>query len=62
MPSIKDESRWRTGGLTYLKEAGHFVVSGDDDAMCLGLDFPAFVVVVRDVPSTQPGLSLPVLQ
>lgn len=49
-------------GDTYLEEAGHLVVSGNDDAMCLGLDFFAFVVVVRDVPSTQPGLSLPVLQ
>ena len=47
---------------TYLEEAGHFVVAADDDAVRLSLDLPPLIIVVRDVPTTQPRLALPVLQ
>jgi hypothetical protein len=47
---------------TYLEEAGHFVVSEDDDAVGFGLNFAPFVVVVGHVPATKSGLPLSVLQ
>ena len=47
---------------TYLEEAGHFVVAADNDTVRLCLNLPALIVVVRDVPATQPRLALPVLQ
>ena len=37
---------------TYLKKAGHLVVSGDDEAVRLSLDLPSLVLIVGDVPAT----------
>ena len=48
--------------LTYLEEAGHFVVSGNDGSVGLRLYFPPLIIIIRDVPSAEPRLALPVLQ
>ena len=47
---------------TYFEKAGHFVIAGDNSSVRLCLYLFPLVVVVRDVPSTQSRLSLPVLQ
>ena len=47
---------------TYLEKAGHFVIAGDYRTVGLRFNLFPLVVIVRDVPSTQSCLSLPVLQ
>ena len=47
---------------TYLQEAGHFVVSCDNGAVSLCFNLATLVIVVGNVPATQPGLSLSILQ
>jgi len=49
-------------GDSYLEKTSHLVVPGNDDAVGLGLNLPSLIVIVRHVPSTQPGFSLPILQ
>ena len=58
----KERVRTPVSSCTYLEEASHFVVSGDNSSMGLRLNFLTLVIIVRDVPSTQSGFSLPVLQ
>ena len=53
---------WAKQKTTYLEKAGHFVIAGDNRPVRLRLYLLPLVVVVRDVPSTQSRLSLPVLQ
>ena len=53
---------WANQRTTYLEKAGHFVIAGDNRPVRLRLYLLPLVVVVRDVPSTQSRLSLPVLQ
>jgi hypothetical protein len=48
--------------MIYLEEAGHFVVSADNYSMGLSLNFASLIVIVRHVPSAQPGFPLPILQ
>ena len=47
---------------TYLQEAGHLVVPGDNGAVSLCFNLATLIIVVGNVPATQPGLSLSILQ
>ena len=53
---------WANRSITYLEKAGHFVIAGDYRSVRLRLYLFPLVIIVRDVPSTQSRLSLPVLQ